>query len=184
MSSNGSEVSEIYRGTVSASWSPDGESVAVGNYTSLDILIIDPSQDDQNPTARSIGRLAMQPMEVVWSPSGDHVAVATAGHYRQGYSTNLRIVTVEPGETTAVVEGNGWVWWPQWSPDGQTLIFTWGELSMTLLRGDLELCRNQILTFTGEDLPLANLWGYEIASGQSEERATGDGFEGLGVWSP
>ena len=166
MSSDGSEVSEIYRGTVSASWSPDGESVTVGNYTSLEILIIDLSQDDQNPTARSIGQLAMQPMEVVWSPSGDHVAIASSGHYRQGYSTNLHIIAVESGETTVVADSDGWVGWPRWSPDGQTLIFTWGELIRTPALG------------------ISDLWAYDVVSGEAEERAIGDGFEGVGVWSP
>jgi Tol biopolymer transport system component len=166
MSSDGSEITEIYRGSITASWSPHGEAVAVGNYTSLEILIIDLSQDDQNPTVRSIGQLAMQPIEVVWSPSGDHVAIASSGHYRQGYSTNLHIIAVESGETTVVADSDGWVGWPRWSPDGQILIFTWGELIRT------------------PALPISDLWTYDVVSGELEERAIGDGFEGVGVWSP
>jgi Tol biopolymer transport system component len=163
MSSDGSEITEIYRGAMTASWSPNGESVIVGNYTSLEILTIDLSQE--NLTAHSIGQLAMQPMEVVWSPSGDHVAVTSSGHYRQGYSTNLHLIAVESGETIVVADSDGWVWWPRWSPDGQTLIFTWGDLIRT------------------PNLPISDLWTYDVVSGQAAELAIGDGFEGLGVWS-
>ncbi len=162
MSSDGTEVTEVYQGSMTASWSPDGESIVVGNYTSLDILIIDLNQE---ATARSIAQLAMQPIEIVWSPSGEHVAISSSGHYRQGYSTNLHIVAVESGETTVVADSDGWVWWPRWSPDGQTLIFTWGELIRT------------------QNLGICDLWAYDIVSGHAEERAIGDGFEGLGVWS-
>ncbi len=165
MSIDGSETTEIYRGAMTASWSPDGESVVVGDYTSLEILIIDLGQEGQNPAARSIGQLAMQPMEVVWSPSGDYVVIASSGHYRQGYSTNLHIIAVESGETIVVADSDGWVGWPGWSPDGQILIFTWGDLIHT------------------PNLPISDLWTYDVVSGQAAELAIGDGFEGLGVWS-
>jgi len=166
MSSDGTEITEIYQGSMTASWSPDGESVAVGNYTSLDILILDLSQDKQNPSATSIGQLAMQPIEIAWSPDGAHVAITSSGHYRQGYSTNLHIIAVESGETTVVADSDGWVAWPRWSPDGQTLLFAWGDLIRT------------------PQLGICDLWAYDVVSGQAEERAIGDGFEGLGTWSP
>lgn len=165
MSSDGTEITEVYQRSLSASWSPDGESIVVGNYSSLDILVIDLPREGQEQTARSIGQLAMQPIEIVWSPSGEHVAIASSGHYRQGYSTNLHIIAVESGETTVVADSDGWVGWPRWSPDGQTLVFTWGELIRT------------------PNLGICDLWVYDVASGQAEERAIGDGFEGLGVWS-
>jgi Tol biopolymer transport system component len=36
----------------------------------------------------------------------------------------------------------------------------------------------------GADLPYADLWVYDVTSGQLERLTTGEGFEGLGVWSP
>ena len=36
----------------------------------------------------------------------------------------------------------------------------------------------------GVDLPYADLWLYDVASGELEQLTLGGGFDGLGVWSP
>jgi Tol biopolymer transport system component len=166
MSSDGKEISEVFRGALMADWSPGGESIVVGDYTSQEILVIDVGQDGQDQAPRTVAQMAMQPVEIAWSPDGVHVAVATTGHYRQGYATNLHVVSLETGEAATVVEGEGWLAWPSWSPDGQSLVFTWGRFGRR------------------EGLPFADLWVYDVASGELEQLTTGEDFEGLGAWSP
>jgi len=166
LSSDGEEITEVFRGALAADWSPDGEAVVVGGYASQEIIIIDIGQDDQDQTPRTVAQVTMQPVQVAWSPDSTYIAVATAGHYRQGYATILHIVTLETGEITTVVEGEGWLAWPHWSPDSHHLLFTWGKMSRR------------------ENLPFADLWGYDVASGEREQLTMGEGFEGLGVWSP
>ncbi len=162
MSTNGSEVTEVFQGSVTADWLPDGESLVVGDFRSQEVLVINLNQDGQDQEARSIAQTVLQPVEVAWSPSGDHVAVATNGHYRQGYSTVLHIVTVESGEINTIAEGDGWVGWPRWSADGQRMLFTWGG-------------------FGG---PIADLWVYDTVTGQLDQLTTDDGWQGAGDWSP
>jgi Tol biopolymer transport system component len=107
-------------------------------------------------------------VEVAWSPDGTRVAVAVASSTRQGYSTGLYLVTLQTGELTTVVRDEGWLGWPAWSPDGQRLLFTMGPLRQR----------------TGTELPYANLWTYELASGALEQLTVREGFAGLGAWSP
>jgi len=162
MSTNGSEITEVFQGAVTADWLPGGESIVVGDFTVPEILVIDLNQDGQNESTRSIAQTVLQPVEIAWSPSGDHVAVAANGHYRQGYSTVMYVATVESGEIATVAEGDGWVGWPSWSADGQRLTFT---------RGALRAAR-------------ANLWVYDATTGQLDQLTTDDNFQGAGVWSP
>ncbi len=67
-----------------------------------------------------------------------------------------------------VIENEGWALWPNWSPDGSQLLFTMGPL----------------IRRAGADLPYADLWVYDVASGRQEQLTLGEGFEGLGIWSP
>jgi Tol biopolymer transport system component len=163
---DGSEAIGVYRGALMADWAPDGQSIVVGDYTSQEVLVIDAGSGDEWQEPRSITELVMQPIEITWSPNGTHVAVATTGHHRQGYATNLHVVNLQRGEITVVAEGQGWVGWPSWSPDGGRFVFTWGELGQR------------------SGLPFADLWIYDVASGQSESLTSVDGFEGMATWSP
>jgi len=163
MSANGSDTTEVFQGAATADWTPDGESIVVGDFTAQEILVIDLNQTGQNESARSIGQTVLQPIEVAWSPSGDHVAVATSGHYRQGFATVMHVITVESGEVATVAEGDGWVGWPSWSADGQRLTFTWGEMA---------------------NVPMADIWLYDVVTGQLDQLTTDNGFQGVGDWSP
>jgi Tol biopolymer transport system component len=157
------EITEVFRGALAADWSPDGEEVVVGDYTSNTILVVG---RDQEP--RPVAQLTLQSIEVSWSPDGAYVAVTTAGHYRQGYGNALYVVALGTGEVTAVVENEGWVSWLDWSPDGSRLLFTMGPLRQR----------------PGVDLPYADLWLYDVASGELEQLTFSEGFEGMGIWSP
>ena len=159
----GEEMVELFDGALAADWSPDGSQVVVGDYQSRILLVVG---RDQEP--RQVAQLPLQPVEVAWSPDGTHVAVAVASSIRQGYSTGLYVVTLQTGELTTVVRDEGWLGWPAWSPDGQRLLFTMGPLRQR----------------TGTELPYANLWTYELASGTLEQLTVREGFAGLGAWSP
>ncbi|MCP4538437.1 MAG: hypothetical protein GY832_14980 [Chloroflexi bacterium] len=162
--SNGEkEIIEIFHGAIAAGWSPDGEAVVVGDYTSNTIFILRPDQEPQ-----PVAELEMDPVEIAWSPDGTHIAVTGARNRRQGYGDTLHIVTVDTGEITTVVENEGFVVWPSWSPDGSHLLFTMGPL----------------IQRTGADLPFADLWVYDVASDGMEQLTMGAAFNGLGVWSP
>ncbi|MCK4451687.1 MAG: PD40 domain-containing protein, partial [Anaerolineae bacterium] len=157
------EITEMFRGALTADWSPDGEEVVVGDYTSNTILVVG---RDQEP--RTVAQLTLQPVAVSWSPDGVYVAVTTAGHHRTGYGDALYLVALETDEVTTVVENEGWVVLSNWSPDGSRLLFTMGPLRQR----------------PGVDLPYADLWLYDVASGELEQLTFSEGFEGMGIWSP
>jgi len=159
----GEEMVALFDGALAADWSPDGSQVVVGDYQSRTLLVL---ERDQEP--RQVAQLPLQPVEVAWSPDGTRIAVAVASSIRQGYSTGLYVVTLQTGELTTVVRDEGWLGWPAWSPDGQRLLFTMGPLRQR----------------TGTELPYANLWTYELASGTLEQLTVREGFAGLGTWSP
>jgi Tol biopolymer transport system component len=163
MSTDGSEITQVFQGSATADWLPDGTSIVVGDLGSHEVLTIDLDQNAQEQAARSIAQTELQPLEIAWSPSGEHVAVATGGHYRQGYSTVMHVVTVESGEVATIAEGDGWVGWPSWSADGKRMTFTWGALNST---------------------PTADLWIYDTVTGQLDQLTTDNGFQGIGDWSP
>jgi len=170
MSSDGSQVTKVFERSLAADWTQDGESVVVGDLPSQQVLVVElgqgGAQGGEELAVRPIAETLLQPVEIAWSPTGDHVAVASSGHYRQGYATTLHVVTVESGELTTVAEGDGWVQWLGWSSDGQNLVFTRGELVRT------------------PGLPFSDVWVYDLASGRSEPRTTAARFEGDANWSP
>jgi len=157
------EIVEVFVGARTANWSPDGEEVVVGDQASNSVLVV-----GQDLEPRLIAELKMDPVEVAWSPDGAHIAVTAAQRYQQGYGDALYIVTLETGDIVPVIENEGWALWPNWSPDGSQLLFTMGPPVWR----------------TGSDLPYADLWVYDVASGRQEQLTLGEGFEGLGIWSP
>jgi Tol biopolymer transport system component len=151
----------IMTGTTAADWSPNGEQIAVGERASRSVLVLD---GDGEP--RPVAQFSTTPTGVRWSPDGRLMAVVGAGSERQGYYDALYVVDVEDGEITPLVDGEAWVDWPQWSSDGERLLFTQGPL------------------IRRSGLPYGNLWVYDTASGDMDQLTTGQGFDGLGTWSP
>ncbi|HIQ01252.1 MAG TPA: hypothetical protein EYH30_03835 [Anaerolineales bacterium] len=160
---DGGEMTEVLTRTNAADWSPDGEAVAAAAYSTHTLYIV---RGDER--MEEVAQVTGNPEEVVWSPDGAHIALATAYGRDQDFAQALFVVDVETGEMTTVVEGEGWLIWPNWSPDGQQLLFTMGPMRR---RSD-------------SDLPYADLWVYDLASGRLEQLTFEEGFEGLGVWGP
>jgi len=145
--------------------------VVVGDYATQEVLRIGVAsvrQGEGEPVAVRIATLAMSPLEIAVSPDGTYIAVASAGHHRQRYATAMEVIHVtaaDSGAVTTISEGQGWVDWPDWSPDGR-LAFTLGELVISA------------------GWPPADLWLYDPATGYLDAITTAPGFEGLADWSP
>jgi len=158
------EIVELYPEARTADWSPDGEQVVVGADSSQEVVIVGPDQEPRQ-LVQLEGEYAIA---VAWSPDGARIAVATDLARRHEYATILRLIAPETGETVTVVEGDQWLLWPDWSPDGERLLFTMGEIRWR----------------PGADLPYAALWVYDVASEELEQLTTGGVFEGFGAWAP
>lgn len=157
----GVEVTEIFSRASAAAGSPDGEAVAVAAYSIHTLYIVREGQPPEEVT-----QLSGTPGEVAWSPDGAYIALATSYGRERDFAHALSVVDIETGGMVSVVEGEGWLIWPDWSPDGQQLLFTMGPMRR---RPD-------------SDLPYADLWVYGLATGQLEQLTFEEGFEGLGVW--
>ncbi|HDQ71882.1 MAG TPA: hypothetical protein ENN19_07270, partial [Chloroflexi bacterium] len=94
---------EVFRGSLTVDWAPgagDPLAMAVGDYTAQTVRVVDlPGENADGSASRTLAdgqaisdpppTLALQPVEIAWAADGAHVAVSTAGHFRQGYATNL-----------------------------------------------------------------------------------------------
>lgn len=160
MSSDGADVTEIFSGTQAADWSPSGEEIAVAAGAQDAIFALGGDQAPREIAYTDEG----WPEQLAWSPGGRHLAVITG----QEDTVALQVAVVETGAITTVVEGEGALTWPSWSPDGDRLLFT-----------SIEPGRRQ-----DSYLPYCGLWQYTVSTGELEELVGGEGFDGLGVWSP
>ena len=164
LASQGGEITEVFRGGRTADWSPDGEEIVVAVDSTQVVLIVGADEE-----ARGVAQLTGEfPIEVAWSPDGTHIAVAATLVRQRDFATSLYVILLATGEITTVVEGDEWLMWPNWSPDGSRLLFTTGPMRR----------------HPEADLPYADLWVYEVGSGELERLTADEGFEGLGVWSP
>jgi TolB protein len=165
MSIEDQSMTQIYDGAFGAAWSPDGNEVLVGDYNSSALIIV-----GQNAEQRVVAQLEYYPIGVNWSSDGTHVAVAASGELGGAEPQALYVVDIESGEITVLVDDeDGMVSAPLWSPDGRRLLFEVMDLSRE--RG-------------ARQIRFADLWVYDVESGAQERLTPGEGFAGLGVWSP
>jgi Tol biopolymer transport system component len=190
MDADGSDLNQISGSNQFAlfpAWSPDGERVAylvferMGRAGQVWVAAADGSERVQvavaagaqdaifalggDQTPREMAYIDEGwPEQLAWSPDGRHLAVITG----QEETVALQVAVVETGAITTVLEREGALTWPSWSPDGERLLFT-----------SIEPGRRQ-----DSYLPYGELWQYTVSTGELEELVVGEGFDGLGVWSP
>lgn len=165
MPADGGELTELFAGSATAAWFPDGERVLVASQANRTFYAV--TAPDEPPDELAVLNQRV-PDEIALSPDGTQVAVTTSGHEQEQLSSILHLVTLETGQVTTVMEGQGWLMAPDWSPDGTRILFTAGEM------------RHR----SGADLPYADLWVHDLASGGTSQLTRGEAFNGLGVWSP
>jgi Tol biopolymer transport system component len=165
VSSEGEDITQISSEARAADWSPDGREIVVGNYETQEILVTDQDQKSQH-----IAWLEKEyPVEIVWSPDGARIAVATAPNHPSEPPTALYIIVLETGKTITVVEGGDCLWTPDWSADGRKLLFGRGVLR----------------EHQGKVTPLSSdLWSYDVESSQLEQLTQSEEREGMAIWSP
>jgi Tol biopolymer transport system component len=162
---DGGELTELFAGPAAAAWFPDGERVLVAARSNRTFYAV--TSPDEAPEELAVLNQRV-PDEIALSPDGTRVAVTTSGHEREELSSILHLVTLESGQVTTVMEGEGWLMAPGWSPDGTRILFTAGEMRRR----------------SGADLPYADLWVHDLTSGGTSQLTRGEAFNGLGVWSP
>jgi len=106
------------------------------------------------------------PSAVAWSPDGTRIAATAASSYQQGPEI-LYIITAETGERVAVSQNEIEFFFIAWSPDSTRVLYT-----------------DVIDRAEEADLPAANLWIYELASGEFVQLTDSPWHDGLGDWSP
>jgi Tol biopolymer transport system component len=165
------EITEVFQGAEAADWSPDGTEITVGDTEAREVLIL----GLDGSLHRKIARLGGLPLAVSWSPDGRRIAVGSRGSHKRDWAfswyacSSLHVFTLGGGEYATVIEQQGRVHKPDWSRDGNHLLFTLTEYG-----------RRVALVHYG------NLWSYDVESDQLEQLTDEeeDGFAGLGVWWP
>lgn len=167
-SEGGEGLTVLLQGAVTADWSPGGEEIVVGDWSSSRVLVMGRDRELVRAFEVPVGH----PLVVEWSPDGTRIAVLAVGSGWESYwvGNALHIITLESGELTTILETREtWLASPSWSADGTRLTFT---------RGDIRRRRGAPIE------SYAGVWAYDYASGRVESLLVGEGFEGMGVWSP
>jgi Tol biopolymer transport system component len=148
-------------------WSPNGMQFAIANPLAYEVLIV--GTDGELHQAAQVPE--GYPAEIAWSPNGAYIAVSVSPVVpddREMRDLTLQILEVETGKATVVFDDKEkLVTLPNWSPDSNHLLFT------TFFERPEE-----------SDLSGAMLWVYDIASDTLEQITMGEGYNGMGTWSP
>ncbi|MCP4592365.1 MAG: hypothetical protein GY842_16655, partial [bacterium] len=168
-SSGTGEITEIFAGTETADWSPDGDEFVVGDIAENMVAIVKPGQEPRSIFQGERG----VPLVTAWSPDGTWVAIGTGPGDRRGTCfpiyppTSLYIVMLESGEVATITERQGRIQHANWTSDGSRLLYTFVNLNAR----------------PGGYYPWANLWSYDATSGELTQVTGEEGFAGLGHWS-
>ena len=158
------ELTEIYQNTQAAAWSPDGSEIVVSPVQPPDVIVLEPGGETRT-IAQIEGRF---PLVARWSPDGGYIAVGSSHSGNLMKITALHLVSVDTGEITAIVESDDYIYSPNWSSKGDRLLYT---------TTDLDRPRQG-------NIPHADMWVYDLASGETQQLTPGEFHDGMGVWSP
>jgi dipeptidyl aminopeptidase/acylaminoacyl peptidase len=148
-------------------WSSDGTEFAIANPLVREVVIVG-MDGELRRTAQVAGGY---PTEIAWSPDGATMAVSVSPSVPddgQMRDLMLQLLEVETGGVTDVYfDEEKLIVLPSWSSDGNYLLFT------TFFE------RTEASELAG-----ASLWVYDVVSDTLEQVTTGEGYNGLGTWSP
>jgi Tol biopolymer transport system component len=148
-------------------WSPDGTEFVVAHHLSQRVLIVGTDGEPRWSAQLSDGF----PVEVAWSPDGAYVAVTAAAAPQENAGT-LYVLELEAGRlTTAFQDNDRSIFLPDWSPDGNRVLFS-------TIRDREEGVPNPV------EWPASTLWTYDVVSSELQQLTPGEVHDGMGAWSP
>lgn len=113
-------------------WSPDGSLIAFNWSGVLSVINADGTNRKSLPPEDNLGgRLGVYPGTLSWSPDGKRLAFSrydTRGGREVAGESNIAILDVSTGEITQVTDLPGDELNPDWSPDGQRILFNTRQL--------------------------------------------------------
>jgi Tol biopolymer transport system component len=156
---------EVYQDAQAADWSPDGSEIVLSPAQSPDVIILEPGGEP-----RTVARLEKFPLAVSWSPDGEHILVGTSHSSSLTKITALHLVSLDTGASTTIAEYDHgkYIYAPNWSPGSDRVLYTTTDLD--------RIRQGNILH--------ADLWVYDLPSGQTQQLTSGEFHDGMGVWSP
>ncbi len=159
------ELTEIYQNAQAAAWSPDGSEIVVSPVEPPDVLILEPGGEP-----RTIAQIERKyPLAVKWSPDGRNIVVGTSHSRNVSKISALHLVSLDTGALTTIAEyDDELIYQPGWSSGGERVLYTTTDQSRSRQGG----------------IPHADLWVYDLASGETLQLTTGEFHDGMGVWSP
>lgn len=166
LSIEGRELVEVYQNAQAADWSPDGSEIVLSPVQPPDVMILEPGGEPRT-VARLEGKF---PLALSWSPDGKHILVGTSHSSSLTKITALHLVSLDGGEPTTIAEYDHgkYIYAPNWSPEGNRVLYTTTDLG--------RIRQGNILH--------ADLWIYDLPSGQTQQLTSGEFHDGMGVWSP
>ncbi len=159
------ELTGIYQNAQAAAWSPDGSEIVVSPVEPPDVLILEPGGEP-----RTIAQIeGKYPLAVKWSPDGRNIVVGSSHSRNITKMSALHLVSLDTGALTTIAEyDDELIYQPGWSSGGERVLYTTTDQSRSRQGG----------------IPHADLWVYDLASGETLQLTTGEFHDGMGVWSP